>query len=98
VPWFGSAGADIGARPPGSEGGGIGLHAEQRFEYHRPLRAGDVLTWTRRAGASYEKVGRRGGRLRFAEHVTEFRDAAGELVVTLVAVSVFAEKTVGKET
>jgi N-terminal half of MaoC dehydratase len=86
-----------GRRPPGGEGGGIGLHAEQRFEYHRPLRAGDVLRWSRRPGASYEKAGRRGGRLRFQEHVTEFRDAAGELVVTSIAVSVLAEKTVGEE-
>ena len=41
-PWFGS-----GKTPTGVENrpsGGGGLHAEQHFEYHRPLRPGDVLT------------------------------------------------------
>ena len=41
-PWFGS-----GKTPSGVDNrpsGGGGLHAEQHFEYHRPLRPGDMLT------------------------------------------------------
>ena len=34
----------------GGGGGGTGLHAEQHYTYHRPLRAGDVLTAATRAG------------------------------------------------
>src|SRR6266849_1026080 len=37
--WYGSASAP-GTMP---EGGG-GLHAEQHFTYHRPVRVGDVLS------------------------------------------------------
>src|SRR5438046_7312657 len=54
-PWFGSGrqptgvsrGGDGGS---GSGGGGTGLHAEQHYEYHRPLRAGDVLSAETRTG------------------------------------------------
>lgn len=81
-PWWGS-GAGPGTMP---EGGG-GLHAEQHFTYHRPVRAGDVLSSVTRPGKTWEKSGR-SGKLVFAEQVTEFRDAAGELVVTSTSVSV----------
>ncbi|MCU1380891.1 MAG: putative dehydrogenase [Acidimicrobiales bacterium] len=73
-------------------GGGGGFHAEQVFEYHRHVRAGDVLTATVRPGRTWEKAGRRGGRLEFHETVTEYRDAAGELVVTATWVSVATER------
>jgi hypothetical protein len=85
----GSGGGDGGS---GGGGGGGGLHAEQRFEYHRPLRAGDVLTATTTRGRTWEKQGRRGGKLLFAESVTEYRDADGELVVTATSVGVRTEK------
>jgi hypothetical protein len=81
-PWFGSA-AGPGRTP---EGGG-GLHAEQSFTYHRPVRVGDVLAASERAGERWEKTGR-SGTLRFAETLTEYRDEAGELVVTARSVSV----------
>ena len=42
-PWFGSGKTAERRRRNGASGGG-GLHAEQHFEYHRPLRPGDVLT------------------------------------------------------
>src|SRR6266576_3486676 len=70
-PWFGSgkeasgtAGSggeqrDSASAPPGG-GAGRGLHAEQHFEYHRPLGVGDVLSVTTRPGATWEKEGRRG--------------------------------------
>jgi hypothetical protein len=84
-PWHGSGG------DPGlvSEGAG-GLHAEQHFVYHRPMRVGDVLIPTTRAGQEWEKQGR-SGRLRFREQITEFRDEAGELVVTARSVGVVRE-------
>ncbi len=75
-------------------GGGGGLHAEQHYEYHRPLRAGDVLTATVRDGGTWEKQGRRGGKLVFVESITEYRDQSGELVVTARGVGVRTEKVV----
>jgi hypothetical protein len=83
--WHGS-GADAGLV---KEGAG-GLHAEQHFTYHRPVRVGDVLVPATRPGQQWEKEGR-SGRLRFSELITEFRDEAGELVVTARMVSVQRE-------
>jgi N-terminal half of MaoC dehydratase len=96
-PWFGSgreASGRSAAPAPGGGGGGTGLHAEQHYEYHRPLRAGDVLTSNTVMGGGWEKQGRRGGRLVFSELITEYRDAAGELVVTARTVAVKTEKIV----
>jgi acyl dehydratase len=90
-----SGGSSGGAR--GSGGGGGGLHAEQRFEYHRPLRAGDVLRASSQPGRSWEKQGRRGGTLVFAEYVTEYHDQDGELVVTATMVGVRTEKVPTQE-
>jgi hypothetical protein len=96
-PWFGSGGHPTGrvpaAEPSGSGGRGTGLHAEQHYEYHRPLRVGDVLSAVNRPGESWEKQGR-SGKLVFSESVTEYRDAEGELVVTARAVSVMTERAV----
>jgi hypothetical protein len=106
APWFGSGKEPTGLKPTGggsasgaSAGGGgggmaSGLHAEQHFEYHRPLLAGAVLTSTSRPGKTWEKEGRRGGKLLFSENVTEYRDADGELVVTARAVGVRTERPV----
>lgn len=96
-PWFGSGRNATGvARTDG--GGGGGLHAEQHYEYHRPLRAGDVLTATIRDGGTWEKQGRRGGKLVFVESITEYRDESGELVVTARGVGVRTEKVVEEDT
>jgi hypothetical protein len=98
-PWFGS-GREATGRPPRSEssgaggGRGTGLHAEQHYEYHRTPRVGDVLTATTRPGERWEKEGRRAGKLLFAETITEYRDEAGELVVTARAVTVRTERAV----
>ena len=78
----------------GGGGGGTGLHAEQHYEYHRPLRAGDVLTSTTTPGKRWEKEGRRAGKLVFAESVTEYRNQEGELVVTARSVAVRTERAV----
>ena len=101
-PWFGSGREPTGLKPGASSGGGgggggTGLHAEQHFEYHRPLRAGDVLTHETRQGERWEKQGRKGGKLLFSEMITEFRDHNGELVVTARSVGVRTERVVETE-
>lgn len=85
VAWHGSGG-DAGLV---KEGAG-GLHAEQHFTYHRPVRVGDVLSAVTEPGNEWEKQGR-SGRLLFSEQITEYRDEAGELVVTARGVSVRRE-------
>jgi hypothetical protein len=91
----GGAGGSSGSGGGNSGGGGgSGLHAEQHYEYHRTPRVGDVLTATTRPGERWEKAGRRGGKLLFAESITEFRDEDGELVVTARAVTVRTERPV----
>ena len=51
----------------GGGGLGRGLHAEQHYEYHHPIHAGDTLTVTARPGERWEKQGRKGGKLLFSE-------------------------------
>ena len=101
APWFGSgsradrrAALRRGGGGGAAGGGGTGLHAEQHYTYHRPLRVGDVLTATIRPGERWEKQGRRAGKLLFAETITEFRDQNGELVVTARGVGVRTERVV----
>ena len=97
--WFGSGKEPTGARRSGGGdggggAGGGGLHAEQHFEIHRPLRPGDILTGTTGPGKTWEKEGKRGGKLMFSESVTEYRDQNGELVVTARGIGVRTEKVV----
>jgi hypothetical protein len=87
--WFGS-GAGNGFAP---DGGGT-LHAEQHFEYHKPVTVGMVLATETRPGATWTKAGRRGGALTFAETITEYRDESGDLVVTARSVGVRTERVV----
>lgn len=91
--WYGSGREATGFAPDDIDPAAGMLYAEQHFEYVRPVLVGDVLTGTTRPGRTWEKVGRRGGVLRFFEEVTEFRDAAGELVVTSRGVGVRTERT-----
>jgi acyl dehydratase len=96
-PWFGSGKNPTGRQTSGDgDGGGTGLHAEQHFEYHRPLRPGDVLTSRTRRGDGWEKEGR-SGKLVFSETITEYRDQQGELVVTARGVGVMTEKPVERK-
>lgn len=91
-PWFGSGKTASGIEgKPASSGG---LHAEQHFEYHRPLRPGDVLSVTVRDGDTWEKESKRAGKLMFSERITEYRDQNGELVVTARSVGVRTERPV----
>lgn len=72
------------------------LHAEQSFEFARPVRVGDVLTTKYSTGKSWEKQGRKGGRLLFSELITEYYDSAGDVVVTATAVTVKTENVPGE--
>ena len=96
-PWFGSGGKPTGVTREGGGGGGGGgggLHAEQRYVYHRHPKVGDVLTATTKPGKTWEKEGRRSGKLVFSETVTEYRDQDGALVVTATGVGVHTERPV----
>ena len=91
-PWFGSGKTSSGIEgKPASSGG---LHAEQHFEYNRPLRPGDVLSVTVKDGKTWEKESKRAGKLMFSESVTEYRDQNGELVITATGVGVRTERPV----
>jgi len=96
-PWFGSGKEATGVKKSessGGGGGGGGLHAEQHFEYHRHLQPGDVLTATTKPGKTWEKEGKRSGKLIFSESVIEYRDQNGELVITATGVGVRTERPV----
>ncbi len=100
-PWFGSGkeATTKASKVPGSgdgekSGGGGILHAEQRFEYHKHPRAGDVLSATTRLGERWEKEGKRSGKLVFTETITEYRNQDGELMVTAIGVGVTTERAV----
>jgi N-terminal half of MaoC dehydratase len=93
-PWHGSGKNPTTPREPTGGGGGSGLHAEEHFEYLRPLRVGDVLTKTTLPGKQWERDGRRGGKLKFSEAVHEYRDQNGELVLIARQVGVRTERAV----
>jgi acyl dehydratase len=90
--WFGSAKGPSGIEGKPTSSGG--LHAEQHFEYHRQLRAGDVLTVETKPGKTWEKESKRAGKLTFRERITEYRDQNGELVITARGVGVTTERPV----
>lgn len=100
--WFGSGKNPSGLKPKkegegessGGGGGGGGLHAEQHFEYHRHISPGDVLTAENLPGKTWEKEGKRSGKLIFNESITEYRDQNGELVITARGVGVRTERPV----
>jgi hypothetical protein len=57
------------------------LHGEQEFIFHgQPPRAGQVLTVSDQIVDRYSKPGKRGGMMRFAVVVTEYRGEDGTLV------------------
>ena len=97
-PWFGSGREATGAKPTvpsggkseDGGGGGTSLHAEQHYEYHRPLVVGDVLHARGRKGETWEKQGR-SGTLKFTELITEYLDQNDEVVITARTVAVLTE-------
>jgi hypothetical protein len=92
VAWWGS-GKGPGFPPP-NVGSGTSLHAEQHYEYHQPLRPGDVLTVEREAGKTWEKQSARAGTLRFEEEITRFTNQREELVLVATRVRVITERPV----
>ncbi len=85
-PWIGSGRTDSGADASGFE---AALHAEQQFDYFRPISAGMTLAVDTVTGSSWTKARRDNGHLAFSESVTHLRDAAtGELVQTARSVGV----------
>ena len=65
------------------------LHASEEYVFHGPPpTAGQTLICSSRIADRYEKQGRRGGTLKFAVTVTEFRTPEGELVAEQRATSV----------
>lgn len=84
--WMGSGEDASGASADGFD---AGFHAEQVFEYHRPVRAGMTLNVQTKPGSSWTKARRAGGHLAFDETITMLRDdAAGSLVQTIRQVAV----------
>jgi len=69
-----------GGEPLPAGGSEDRFHAEQHFEYVRPLRSGERLTAVTRPGTVTRKQGRT-GELEFAETLTDFLDSDGEVVV-----------------
>lgn len=69
--------------------GGVALHGEQEFVYHRPIVVGDVLFRTGSLVDRYTKR-RSGTVLTFLVAEVEYRDPAGELV--LVTRSTFVHR------
>jgi len=96
--WFGSGKEATGSKPSSVSGGGggaaMGLHAEQHFEYHLPVKAGDTLSVTTKPGKAWEKESKRAGKLKFSESVTEYRNQNGDLVITATGVGVQTERAV----
>lgn len=64
--------------------GGLILHGEQEFVYHRPAVVGETLTATGRIVDMTVKEGAGGATMSIVKAETVFRDPAGELVVTSV--------------
>jgi len=56
------------------------LHGEQDFEYVKPIRPGDTLTFRSRTKDVFEKDGKRGGKMLFVIGETEFTNQRGEVV------------------
>lgn len=95
VDWFGS-----GKNPSGVEGkpaSSGGLHAEQHFEFNRPIKPGDLLSVTVKDGDKWEKESKRAGKLLFSERITEYKDQSGELVCTARSVGVKTERPVDQD-
>jgi hypothetical protein len=86
------------AKPRSGGGGGGGLtrvlHGEQRFAYHKPMQPGMKLRVTTRPGKVWEKEGKKGGKLKFNETISEYRDESGDLVLVATSVGVLTEKAV----
>ncbi len=95
VDWFGSGKTASGVKGKAPSSGG--LHAEQHFEFNRPILPGDVLYVTQKEGKTWEKESQRAGKLVFSERITEYRDKDGNLVCTARGVGVKTERPVDQK-
>jgi hypothetical protein len=74
------------------------LHGEQEFVFHGPPpRPGQALTVCERIEDRFEKPGRRGGTMRFAVVVTEYRSGDGTLVAEARATYIETARRDGDE-
>lgn len=64
------------------EDGGLILHGEEEFVYHRPVQVGDVLTSSGRVSDVYTKESSGGTTMTFVVTETDWHDEDGEPVVT----------------
>jgi len=90
--WFGSGKNSTGTPDRQRAGNGSRLHAEQHYEYHQPIRPGDILSVRSHQGGTWQKQSRNGGTLLFREMVTEYFNPAGELVLRARSVSVETQR------
>jgi hypothetical protein len=87
-PWFGSGYHKTGDEAAARARSGS-MHAEQHFEYVRPLNIGDRVTVRRHPGSSWKRESRRGDNLHFTEHITEYSsDGAVAVRARMVVVRV----------
>lgn len=94
-PWMGSGKNPTQLTSTQEDSAARGLHAEEIFEIHRNLKPGDVLHGETVQGKSWEKEGRRSGKMVFQEKVTDFYDQNDKLAVTVRRVMVYIEKAPG---
>jgi acyl dehydratase len=66
------------------KGGGLILHGEQEFIYHAPVYVGDTLSGTGTISNLYEKTSSSGSTMTFITAENEYRNQAGELVLTSI--------------
>ena len=95
--WFGSGKEATSIKEKELSVTSGGLHAEQHFEYHRHIGPGDILTAEVKPGKTWEKEGKRSGKLVFNETITEYRDQHGELAITARGVGVRPERPVDQQ-
>jgi len=93
-PWFGSGKNPTGvtSATPDQDNLSRTLHAEQHYEYHRHPKPGDVLRSVVKPGKTWEKEGKRGGKLTFTEEITEYYDQNDQPVWTVRSINVVTEK------
>lgn len=70
------------------------LHGAQEFVFERPLVEGDLLVGEAGEMRTYEKSGRRGGRMKFVEFETVYRDRSGAVVLRSRATAIQTEGVV----
>jgi len=59
---------------------GARLHAGTEFEYFKPVRAGDVITVTRKVADVREREGKTLGKMAFVTYEITYKNQKGELV------------------